>query len=254
MNDQYIDLLQKMIANISVGPSTARGMSPKGTISKARLFLCNIDLSRFRVKSETSFRKLLDGTTAEFVSFLPRGARRWGSARKFLNIFLRFIVYDSFLCKRYELKRIEPWLELPLDSHVANGLRNENGGRDLPRWKTIVGLQPETSDLYQTFAKLVARKRGTQRIHLDLLYWRSDSLDPCAFAVGDKIRVVKIPPNLTDSAKIGTPAVFKRALGKTFRVMGFGRYGHLELEVTKRDTIWIEPEFVVQVGKRGVIR
>src|SRR5258708_7563443 len=69
------------------------------------------------------------------------------------------------------------------------------------------------------------------------------------FRVGDLVTVVEIPSDLTDAAGIGTPMVFKRARGKIFRVEGFGKYGHIELKVTKRDTIWIEPEFVAAAGK-----
>jgi hypothetical protein len=67
--------------------------------------------------------------------------------------------------------------------------------------------------------------------------------------VGDYVKVVKMPANLSDPAGIGTPAVFKRAQGKTFRIEGFDLYGHIELVVSRRDTIWIEPEFVVYVEK-----
>ena len=79
---------------------------------------------------------------------------------------------------------------------------------------------------------------------------------PSKFEVGDLVRVVKLPADLHDAAGIGTPEVFASALGKTFRVEGFGEYGHLELVVRRRttdsdsfdsDTIWIEPEFVEAV-------
>jgi hypothetical protein len=73
------------------------------------------------------------------------------------------------------------------------------------------------------------------------------------FKVGDLVRVIRIPPALSDSAGIGTPGVFEHALGKTFRVEAVSELGHLELVVAERhpskdtfesDTIWIEPEFV----------
>jgi hypothetical protein len=70
------------------------------------------------------------------------------------------------------------------------------------------------------------------------------------FKVGDSVTIKRVPAGLTDSAGIGTPGVFKRALGKTFRVAGIVEHGHLELEVTRRDTIWIEPEFVVRSARR----
>jgi hypothetical protein len=69
------------------------------------------------------------------------------------------------------------------------------------------------------------------------------------FRVGDWVTIVKIPSDLTDTARIGTPEVFKRAKGKTFCIEGFGRYGHVELVVTKRDTIGIEPEFLVRADQ-----
>ena len=79
---------------------------------------------------------------------------------------------------------------------------------------------------------------------------------PHKFEVGDLVRITKLPPDLHDAADIGTPGVFASALGQTFRVEGFGEYGHLELVVRERatadntfdsDTIWIEPEFVEAV-------
>jgi len=72
---------------------------------------------------------------------------------------------------------------------------------------------------------------------------------PHRLRVGDLAKIVRIPADLKDSAYIGTPAVFKRALGKTFRIEASGREGHIELEVSERDTIWIEPDFVVRAPK-----
>lgn len=56
---------------------------------------------------------------------------------------------------------------------------------------------------------------------------------------------MKIPSDLDDASGIGTPRVFREALGRRFRVEGFDRYGFVELKVTKDDTIWIEPEFLL---------
>ena len=73
------------------------------------------------------------------------------------------------------------------------------------------------------------------------------------FRVGDIVKIIKIPSGLTDPAGIGTAKVFRRALGKTFRIEGFHTYGHIEIIVREHrrspnryqsDTIWIEPEFV----------
>jgi hypothetical protein len=69
------------------------------------------------------------------------------------------------------------------------------------------------------------------------------------FRVGDWVKVVGIPSDLKDPAGIGTPKVFERAKGRTFRIEGFDPYGKIELVVTKRHTIWIEPDFVVRAEK-----
>jgi len=68
--------------------------------------------------------------------------------------------------------------------------------------------------------------------------------DQPPFKVGDMVTIRQIPSNLHDAADIGTPEVFRQSLGKTFPILGFSPYGHLELMVTRKDTIWIEPEFV----------
>lgn len=178
MNKEILNLLHRRIASTSVGSSTARGMGPKGTIAAARAYLAALDLSRFSVRSEEEFRIVLNCATRTYVEKLPTGAQYWGTARKFLNIFLRGVVYNKYLCAAYKLSAIERWLELPLDSHVAEGLRGENGGKALPRWRTVIGLDARTNTRYQQFASEVAAEKEIYRIHLDLLYWRR--ADPSA--------------------------------------------------------------------------
>ena len=70
---------------------------------------------------------------------------------------------------------------------------------------------------------------------------------------GDFVRVLGVPPEVANMPK-ETIRVFRRAVGKTFKVEGFGRYGHLELDLSKKvaklETIWIEPELVVISRRR----
>lgn len=174
MKPELIKALHRRIASTSIGASTARGMGPGGTVPAARRFLADLSLARFRCRSAGSFQRTLDRVTDEYVKELPRGARHWGSARKFLNIFLRHVVYSRYLCEEYRLAHIVPWLEVPLDSHTALGLRGERGGSSLPRWRTVIGLDAATSRRYQDFAAEVASRMGCERVHLDLLYWRRE--------------------------------------------------------------------------------
>lgn len=143
---------------------------PKGTVAAAHSYLEQLDLRVFSTGSATGFRRALDGKTDSLARRLPE--RRWGIARKCLNIFLRDAAYNRFLCRAYNLDRIEPWLEVPLDRQVAEGLKREAGRGFLPRWRAIKTLDPEVSRRYQDFAARVAKGKGIHRVHLDLLYWR----------------------------------------------------------------------------------
>jgi len=178
MDSELVNALHKRIAGTSVGASTARGMGPKGTVAAARCYLANLDLARFSKRSEKEFRAVLNRATRAFVKRMPRGARHWGAGRKFLNIFLRGVVYNRYLCQEYDLYHIEPWLEVPLDSHVAKELKAEMGGCTLPRWTTVIRLDARTNTKYQRFASEVACRKGICRVHLDLLYWRRGSRVP----------------------------------------------------------------------------
>jgi hypothetical protein len=172
MDTYSLKLMQKRVARTAIGASTARRMGPKGTVGAARGFLEALDLGAFSVQSEAQFSTILDDETDTFVAAMPGEARHWGSCRKFLNIFLRDAIYNRFLSSHYKLQRVENWLEVPLDSHIAKGLRSEPGGHDLPRWKTVIGLCAEDSQRFQAFASKVARQKELARVHLDLYYWQ----------------------------------------------------------------------------------
>ena len=173
MNKEFFEKLQFRIATTSIGPSTARGMGPKGTIKSTQFFLSKLSLEDFKTADKVTFQRQLDRATKKLVLSLPKNGKHWGSARKFINIFLRGVVYDRFLCEKFGFQKIEPWLELPLDSHVAKGLRAENGGNKLPKWTTVIGLKQKDSKKHQRFAEAIASQRGIHRVHLDLFYWRA---------------------------------------------------------------------------------
>ena len=171
MTPQYITYMRERQASTSVGPSTARGMGPPGTIKAAREFLKALDLARFKKRSAAAFSNELDQATEELMTALPKGARHWGSARKFLNIFLRGCCYNKYLCEHHELGSLEEWLEIPLDSHVARGLKRDSASK-LPRWPGVVHLTSDVSSAYQAAAVQVSRKDSIYPVHLDIRYWR----------------------------------------------------------------------------------
>jgi|SRR5439155_11817528 len=128
----------------------------------------------FRTKTRGQFEMRLNVATRSLKDHLPKGAQNWGTARKALNIFLRDALYNHYLRSHHYLHRIEEWLEIPLDRDVATALRAEPEGAALPRWDgvKIKRLTPRVSRQYQRVAQLVADRRRTQRVHLDLEYWR----------------------------------------------------------------------------------
>ena len=67
------------------------------------------------------------------------------------------------------------------------------------------------------------------------------------FAIGDKVKLVGRPPLLFAPGaedEIGTEKLLRRMVGKTYTVRGYDQYGNVELRPTRKDTVWIEPNFL----------
>jgi hypothetical protein len=169
-----IDLIQKRIANISVGTSTVRGQ-PKGTVTIARKYLQSVNLKDFSEGSEDHFRTVLDTNTDKMKHELPSNS--WGIARKVLNIFLFQAAHDVFLNRNYSLDKIIRYLEVPLDNPNAKKLKEivKSKGENLD-WTNIYSLAPETSSQFQEYARKYAyEKYNCERCYLDIFWWRSDN-------------------------------------------------------------------------------
>ncbi|MDH4227196.1 MAG: hypothetical protein OEV59_05535 [Deltaproteobacteria bacterium] len=176
MNSKTIKYLQHRTAQLSIGSSTLRNQGAPGVAKATRTFLSELNLKSFSVTSKQKFSKALDHTTIALSKALPKGARNWGTARKAVNIFLRDCVYNRFLCSHFAIHLIHPWLEVPLDSHVANGLRETSMRNTLPKWTTIKKLERKVSDKYQEAATKVAEKVGCKRVDLDIYLWRQTGI------------------------------------------------------------------------------
>ena len=166
----FIATVQHKVAITSVGPSTVRGHG-KGVLKAAQGFLASISLARIPRASEMRFRQWLDRQTKALLDLLPVTGRPWGVARKAINLFLRDALYNQYLSRRFRISQIEEWLETPLDSVVARGLRSAAGKGPLPRWPGLKGLSPDMNDEYQAFASQHAHTLGIQRVHLDMYLW-----------------------------------------------------------------------------------
>lgn len=169
-NSLYHDM-QRYIAVTAIGPSTLRNQGAPGVIAAAQCFLSNLALRTFTVKNEKAFLAVLDATTNELRRSLPSDSQHWGAARKGLNLFLRDICYNRFLSQRHSMGRLEPWMEIPLDSVVAAALKKHIGKGRLPSWPGLKRLTPSGSFLFQDVARQWADAEHISRVHLDMRIW-----------------------------------------------------------------------------------
>ncbi len=168
-------ILQRFVTAGITQSAVRLGRTHKGVTGMrraAREFCVSIDLDT--LPSPDGYPVKLDGWTDDLRRKFPAGGQYWGVARKCLNIFLRDACYSAHLretCER--LRLLEPFLEVPLDSYVANGLLSEDGAAKfgLQRWRSIVGLTPPDNDIFQRWASEVSNRKSVHRVHLDLLYF-----------------------------------------------------------------------------------
>jgi hypothetical protein len=74
--------------------------------------------------------------------------------------------------------------------------------------------------------------------------------------IGDKVKVVGIPPDVHDEDDLKTRSLFEKCMGKIFHVEGLEKVegmdhplvrldvGHVVGKNSWEHTIWVEPEFV----------
>ncbi len=74
--------------------------------------------------------------------------------------------------------------------------------------------------------------------------------------VGDKVKLIAIPPDVNDDDELRTRALFETCLGKTFTVAGLEaveglayqlvrlEVGHVLGQSSYLQTIWLEPEYL----------
>ena len=185
-NEQYLIRMLQRIADGSVGASTMRNMGPAGTIKVVREFLRKPGLlqSFASVTSRDTFEALLEKQTNILKKKLPGGSRyrkenylgewgeRWGVARKCLNIFLYECVLNQCLREAHKgISKLEPWLEVPLDSYVGKGLNHEDTLDEIPAWGSVISLDKNQSRKYQDFAAKLAASENVARVHLDLKFY-----------------------------------------------------------------------------------
>ena len=149
-----LTLIQQFVAVDSVGTSAVRGQ-PAGTVLAIRKYLGMMNLDRLPRNDRQDFARWLDLHTGRIQRKLPNRRRPWGIARKTLNLFLRSCFYTHELRKAYGMAKAARRLEVPLDSLVAKGLREDAGKHNvrLPRWRGLKRLTPVESEEFQKHAR-----------------------------------------------------------------------------------------------------
>ena len=171
MNQQdFLTIQQKRIARIATVPSVARNQGAPGVLGSARHYLETVDCGRLATSSGQNYLAALDAVTDELMAVLPKGGRSWGIARKIVNIFIREALYNTYLTNHHRLGTSERFMEVPLDSFSARGIKS-HCPRRLPVWPGIKGLQRSLSDLLQQHAAEIGEVKEIARIHLDALWW-----------------------------------------------------------------------------------
>jgi len=170
MRDDFLRMVQQSVAITAVGPSALRRQG-RGVLAASHDFLASISLAQLPKASSGRFAAWLDRQTEKLLDAFPVDGRPWGSARKAMNLFLRDALYNRYMADRFQLDSVEPWLEMPLDSAVARGLKSQGLRGELPQWPGLKHLTPAISERFQDFALRYAREMGLARVHLDIYLW-----------------------------------------------------------------------------------
>lgn len=170
-SDNFLLIIKEYTAVVTIGASTLRNQGGVGVIDCAREFLIGLDLHRFVAREQSIFDDILDEETDRLLSQFPVEGRPWGTSRKAINLFMREVLYNRYLCEEFSFHKIEKWLEVPLDSAVVNGLKKRFAKRALPVWPGLKHLTKDVSEIYQAHAQTLANQIGFPRVHLDPLLW-----------------------------------------------------------------------------------
>ena len=195
-------LLKRMLINSSVGTSAVR-MQGNGIAEPIRqklikeLFFEDL-FTAIKNEDPKIFDLYLEQLTNKFDDLLGEskngkepGVVRWGTARKCINLVLRSTVYNGYIWNHYGLSNLDfeengimNKLEIPLDSHVVKGIKEDakkySLGFETKKYSTfsIIGLNATDkteSAYYQSMASKIAKSRKVCRIDLDLYYWRKQN-------------------------------------------------------------------------------
>lgn len=168
--------MQNFIAEVSIGASALRGQGASGLIQCCRDFFKKIDFSKIPTEQK-KFIAWLETNTEKLRATFPEVARNYGAARKALNLFLRDASYNVILNRAYDLDRLLPLLEVPVDSFTANHLRRHEPSIILKKWDSLKRVKKAELEKYQEAAQRLAEEWGINRVELDAFFYREQLED-----------------------------------------------------------------------------
>ncbi len=169
-----VDTTRKYLAVIVIGGSTLRNQG-EGTVRRVQDYLLtSVNLANLATKHASAARydAWLDGHTDRLLAAIGGKHRPWGTARKAMNMFVRACICNHHLRERFDLGRLEPVAEMPLDSVSAKALKVFAGPGGLPMWPGLRNLRKPESDRFQRYAaERTVLIGATARIYLDFDLW-----------------------------------------------------------------------------------
>jgi hypothetical protein len=177
-------MMLRYVAEVSVGPSTTQSYKREGAFRYGD-FLRSRNLTSLFDKTEAEFTAWLNMQSTRLskhiVATKDPSVSTWGMARKILNIFLHNVYFNNVLHQGYQLERIEPYFEVPLDSDVVAWLLRVADETQIEFENPITGkfavykVTKTANESFQRLATKVARKFRTSRVYLDTYFYRTDS-------------------------------------------------------------------------------
>lgn len=172
-SEDLANVIQEFMAVTAVGGNALRNQEP-GVVRAIQDGLRRVRLEGLAHGSADEYEGWLDSSTDAILrSFRVQvRVRPWGSVRKALNLFMRACICDHSLRFRYQLEHVEAWAEVPLDSKVANALREKMPQAALPTWQSLKSLCRDDHRPFQLAATELTSHLGfPARIYLDYHLW-----------------------------------------------------------------------------------
>ncbi len=116
---------------------------------------------------------------------------------------------------------------------------------DLPTLLPVVLARRPVDPVFT--ARYAYDSAGQLQITFSGLHFAPQDVEGQLLTVGRRVRLVQVPPSVAETMPLETRRVFRQAVGQTFRISGFNEYGLAELQVSRVDTIWVEPAYLARL-------